>query len=97
MHKVTQARNQISPLLDQLITELDADGAATQKAYFNRVRGHLSGATDELELTATIVELSSCTAMGFKLSNTADAILARILEKVSTLIDVLEGETPSIH
>lgn len=97
MHKVTVARNQIGPLLDQLISELDAEGSATQKAYFNRIRGRLYGAHDEWELTTPIIELTSSPAIGFPLSQTADAILRRILQKASSMIADLEGTTPRIH
>ena len=97
MENVTVARNLICPLLDQLICELEADGCATQKAYFSRVRSYLSDAADDLELTESIRELTSCTAIGFQLSGTADVLLNRILQKVSALIDDLEGVTPNIH
>ena len=97
MQRVTLAKNQISPLLDQLITELDAEGYATQKAYFARIRGRFANASDDMDLTATIVELSSGSAIGFRLPNTADVLMNRILEKVSLLIADLEGSEPRLH
>ena len=41
MHRATQARNAIAPLLDQLIVQLDAEGRASQRAYFARIRRSL--------------------------------------------------------
>ena len=93
----TLAKNQISPLLDQLITELEAEGCATQKAYFARIRGRFANAHDDLDLSTTIVGLSSGTAIGFQLPSTADVLLNRILEKVAVMIVELEGSTPDLH
>ena len=97
MHKVTLARTQIGPLLDQLIHELDAEGCATQRAYFARIRGRLNGAHDEWELATPIIELTSSPAIGFQLSQTADAILRRILQKAAPMIRDMEGVIPDIH
>lgn len=97
MEKVTVARNEIGPLLDELIVQLEAEGSATQKAHFNRIRGRLHQAHDEWDLTTPIIELSSCTAMGFRFSQTADALVHRILEKAQVLVDELEGEPPRMH
>ena len=55
MQKVTQARNKICPLLDELIVQLDAEGSATQKAHFNRIRGRIYQASDPWELTDPIM------------------------------------------
>ena len=97
MEKATFARNQICPLLDQLILELDAEGSSTQKAYFCRVRGHLDHAADDFELATPILELSSSLAIGFQFSNTANVLVARIQEKAEELVRALEGVTPNIH
>ena len=88
-HTVTAARNEIGPLLDELILQLDVEGSATHKAHFARIRGHLYGASDDWELTAPIIELSSCQAMGFRFSQTADALIHRILQKTATLVRVV--------
>ncbi|MEM7001318.1 MAG: hypothetical protein AAF529_11065 [Pseudomonadota bacterium] len=85
MQKVTIARNQLSPLLDALIAQLEADGRSSQKAYFARVRGNLNGANDEWDLGASMVEISSGNAMGFELPPAADALMQRLLEKISQL------------
>ena len=97
-HKLhTQARNEIGPLLDRLIVELDAEGSATQKAHFKRIRSNLYGADNEFGLTTPIIELSSCMAMGFRFSSTADALVMRILKKTEALVAELAGTTPRIH
>jgi hypothetical protein len=97
MQYVTAARNEIGPLLDELITQLGEEGSATQKAHFNRIRGRLYGAHHPWDLTTPIIELSSCVAMGFQFSTTADALVTRILEKAQVLTRELEGMTPEIH
>jgi hypothetical protein len=97
MQKPTVARNEIGPLLDELIVQLDEEGSATQRAHFNRIRGRLYRAHNEWELTTPIIELSSCVAMGFRFSKTADALIARILQKTSDLVRELEGIDPDIH
>jgi hypothetical protein len=97
MHNTTTARNSISPLLDELITQLEEEGSATQKAHFKRIRGSLNGASDAWELTQPIIELSSCVAMGFRFSQTADALIVRILQKTADVVRELEGSQPPIH
>jgi len=97
MHHTTAARNEIGPLLDQLIRQLDAEGSATQKAHFKRIRVHLYGAHDNLDLTQSMIELATCTAMGFRFSNTADALVNRILTKTIDMVTALEGIRPVVH
>jgi hypothetical protein len=89
MRHTTTARNQISPLLDQLILQLDAEGRATQRAFFARIRRSLDGARYDLELASSIRELTSSTAVGFRFSNDADALIVRILEKADALAEDL--------
>ena len=97
MHKVTNARNEITPLLDELINQLDAEGSQTHCAHFHRIRRHLNHASDAWELASPIIELSTCTAMCFRFSSTADALVERILEKARVLSRELEGVKPEIH
>lgn len=85
MASTTQARNQIGPLLDQLINQLDVEGSATQRAYFARIRRSLYGARHSWDLATPIRELATTTAVGFKFSNDADALIHRILEKAEAL------------
>jgi len=89
MRHTTTARNQISPLLDQLILQLDAEGSATQRAFFARIRRSLDVARYDLELASSIRELTSSTAVGFRFSNDADALIVRILEKADALAEDL--------
>lgn len=97
LQKVTVARNQISPLLDQLIFELDAEGSSTQKAFFTRVRGHLDLAHDDEDLNTSIIELSASLALGFQFSHTANVLIERIDEKVKEIIKAMEGVEPRYH
>lgn len=97
MHHATAARNELGPLLDQLIVQLEQEGSATQQAHFKRIRGHLYGANDALDLTQSIIELSTCVAMGFRFSHTADALVNRILSKTADLVRELDGIKPVVH
>ena len=97
MHHATAARNELGPLLDQLINQLGQEGSATQQAHFQRIRGHLYGANDALQLTQSIIELSTCVAMGFRFSHTADALVSRILSKTAELVRELDGIQPTVH
>ena len=89
MASTTEVRNQIGPLLDRLIIQLDHEGSATQRAYFARIRRSLYGARHDWDLATPIRELSTTSAVGFKFSSDADALIARILEKAATLAEEL--------
>jgi hypothetical protein len=97
MHKVTLARNEISPLLDRLILQLEAEGRLTQRAHFRRIQRRIEVAHNEWDLTPPIIDLTSASAMGFKFSSTADALVARILDKTKVLVDALTGESLTRH
>ena len=90
MRLTTAARNAIGPLLDQLIKQLDVEGRATQRAHFDRIRRCLYGAQFEAELTRPILDLSTSTAVGFRFSTEADALINRILEKAEALAKELD-------
>ncbi|MEJ2090034.1 MAG: hypothetical protein P8Y69_16505 [Gammaproteobacteria bacterium] len=90
MGKTTEARNAIGPLLDQLIFQLDCEGSMTQRAHFARIRQSLYLARSESDLAKPILALTTSSAVGFKFSTDADALVTRILEKLATL----EAEPP---
>lgn len=85
MGKTTEARNAIGPLLDQLILQLDCEGSMTQRAHFDRIRRSLYLARSESDLAKPILALTTSTAVGFKFSTDADALVSRILEKLADL------------
>lgn len=89
-------RNEISPLLDRLIAQLDVEGSATQRAYFARIHRSLLLARHDLEIATPILELSTTTAVGFRFSSDADVLITRILEKAEHLAAELET-FPQIH
>jgi len=97
MASTTEVRNQIGPLLDRLISQLDHEGSATQCAYFARIRRSLYGARHDWDLATPIRELSTTTAVGFKFSSDADALIVRILEKAAALADELEERANVRH
>ena len=90
MQRSTVARNAIGPLLDQLIVQLECEGRATQRAYFNRIRRSLNTARHDVELATPIQELNSTTAVGFEFSEESDALIRRILEKASELGELFD-------
>lgn len=97
MRHTTEARNQISPLLDRLIHQLDEEGSATQRAFFDRIRRSLDHARYDLELATSIRELTSSTAVGFRFSNDADVLIARIVEKAEELAEELTAPPQTRH
>lgn len=97
MQRTTSARNEIAPLLDRLIHQLGAEGSATQRAYFLRIRRQLDRASHEAELLMPIRELTSTPAVGFSFSSDAGALMARILEKADELGRDLDFMPPRLH
>ncbi len=95
--QTTAVRNEIGPLLDRLIAQLDVEGSATQRAYFARIRRSLRLATHELEIATPILELSTTTAVGFTFSTDADVLITRILEKAEQVVAELEYPFPTMH
>lgn len=97
MERATSIRNELGPLLDRLITQLDAEGSATQRAYFARIRRGLEQAHHDTELVTSIRELYCTPAVGFSFSNDASPLIDRILEKAEKLARDLEGEWQTRH
>lgn len=97
MSSSTEVRNQIGPLLDRLISQLDHEGSATQRAYFARIRSSLYQARHDWDLATPIRELSTTTAVGFRFSSDADALIARILEKADALAAEIDRPPPARH
>jgi hypothetical protein len=97
MRRSTVARNEIEPLLDRLLDQLESEGSATQRAYFMRIRRSLASATDEVSLTTPIVALSTSPVVGFRFSSDADVLIRRIVEKAAQLGAELHPPTPRLH
>lgn len=97
MERATSIRNELGPLLDRLITQLDAEGSATQRAYFARIRRCLEQAHQDTELVTSIRELYCTSAVGFSFSTDATPLIDRILEKAEVLARDLEGEWQPRH
>ena len=97
MAKTTEARNAIGPLLDQLILQLDGEGSMTQRRHFARIRRSLYLAKTEPDLARPILALSTSTAVGFKFSSDADALVARIIEKLEALEAELPETSDTVH
>jgi len=97
MGKTTEARNAIGPLLDQLILQLDWEGSMTQRAHFDRIRRSLYLARSESDLANPILALSTSSAVGFKFSNDADALVNRILEKLANFDDEIPTADVVVH
>lgn len=95
--RATSIRNELGPLLDRLILQLDAEGSATQRAYFTRIRRSLETAHYDTELVASIRDLYCTPAVGFSFSHDASPLLDRILEKAERLARDLEGAWQPRH
>jgi len=97
MQKSTAARNAISPLLEQLIRQLNAEGHSTQCACFARIRRDLDRAQDELALVTPIRALSTYQAVGFHFSNDVEPLMQRIREKAEQLSQQSIARQPTLH
>ena len=97
MRPSTAARNAISPLLSQLIRQLNAEGHTTKGAYFTRIQHDLDGADDELALLVPIRALSTSSVVGFELSDDADLLLQRIADKANHIAADLDARDPVRH
>jgi hypothetical protein len=97
MERATSVRNELGPLLDSLISQLDAEGSATQRAYFARIRRCLEQADQDTEVVTSIRDLYCTSAVGFSFSSDATPLIDRILEKAERLARDLEGEWQPRH
>ena len=89
------ARNEIEPLLSELIRQLSAEGRATEQAIYRCIRKSLRNASNACELTRPFTDLSTMAQVRPNESGDASVLLARILEKARTL--VLPNEAPLVH
>jgi hypothetical protein len=96
VQRTTSVRNEIAPLLDRLIHQLGAEGSATQRAYFLRIRRELDRARHEADMLTPIRELTSTTAVGFSFSSDASVLISRILEKAEELGRDLDFMAPKL-
>ena len=97
MHPVTAARNQLDPLLGALIDQLGDEGQATQQAFFSRIRGSIRSATDEVDLAAPFMELSTTAFVGFEFSPDAGVLIERILEKAEYIAQAFSDSDAQAH
>lgn len=93
----TLARNELGPLLEQLICQLGKEGRTTHRAYFDRIRRSLDCAQDEEMLAQPIIALTTCNAVGIELSDDAEPLHQRIVEKAALMITLLENAQPPSH
>lgn len=89
------ARNEIEPLLSELIRQLSVEGRATEQAIYRRIRKSLCDASNACELSRSFTDLSTMAQVRPNESGDASVLLARILEKAGIL--VLPVETPLVH
>ena len=89
------ARNEIEPLLAELIRQLSAEGRATEQAIYQRIRKSLCEARDSCDLSRPLNDLSTMSQVRLRSSGDTDVLLARILEKAEQL--ALPDESPLIH
>ncbi|MFK7915758.1 MAG: hypothetical protein AB8B93_17710 [Pseudomonadales bacterium] len=92
----TLARNELAPLLEQLILQLGKEGRSTHRAYFDRIRRSLNRAQDEVMLAVPIIALSSGNAVGIELSADAEPLHQRIVEKAVAMVTLLDT-APNIY
>lgn len=93
----TVARNELSPLLEELIRQLREEGKATEHACFSRIKQRLECAQDDTALAASIVALSTTTAVGFARSDVSKTLLNRIVEKATRVSSRLDQRQGTLH
>jgi len=97
MQAITDARNQLDPLLEALASQLADEGQSTQQAFFNRIRAAIQRAQDEVDLAGPFMELSTTAFVGFEFSPDAAALIDRILEKAETIADSFSNADEESH
>ena len=97
MDQVTNARNEIEPLLTQLIQQLGSEGRATEMAVYTRIQRYLRSAKHNHELARPFSDLSTTANVCFTVPGEANILLERIIEKVEVLVRELENQTGAIH
>ena len=90
------ARNEIEPLLSELIRQLSAAGRATEQAIFVRIRQRLCEAQSPAELLRPINDLSTMAGMRRDAPNDAGLLLDRILEKAAPFY-LQPDASPIVH
>ena len=93
----TVARNELTPLLEELIRQLEEEGRATEHACFRRIKRRLECARDDTALVASIVALSTTEAVGFARSEASKPLLSRIVEKAALVSSQLELPRSRLH
>ena len=97
MDHVTNARNEIEPLLTQLIRQLGIEGRATEVAVYSRIQHYLRSAKHKHELARPFSDLSTTANVCFTLPGEANILLERIIEKAKVLVREMENQTGAIH
>ncbi len=95
MNPVT-ARNEIEPLLSELIRQLSVEGRATERAIYQRIRKSLCAARNPCELARPFNDLSTMAGVRADPCGDLDVLLARILEKAEQLA-LAPDDSPVIH
>lgn len=97
MQAITDARNQLDPLLAALATQLGEEGQSTQQAFFNRIRTAIQHAQDEVDLAGPFMELSTTAFVGFEFSPSAAVLIDRILEKAENIAESFSNTDEASH
>ena len=93
----TIARNALSPLLEELIEQLQAEGRSTEHACFRRIKVRLDRARDDTVLEASLTALAGTDAVGFQHSAESQALLLRLIEKAGSLAATLADNPDALH
>ena len=97
MDHVTNARNEIEPLLTQLIRQLGIEGRATEMAVYSRIQHYLRSAKHNHELARPFSDLSTTANVCFTLPGEANILLERIIEKAEILVCEMENQSGVTH
>ena len=85
------ARDELLPLLEQLVDLVRAENEIEQAAFFVRIRDGIAHADDPDDLMGPFMELSTSAFRGYFYSPVATLLIDRILERAQTLSTTLSA------
>jgi hypothetical protein len=97
MDALEQARSQLIPLLVALDAELEQDGDAELRAFFDRILRMLQRASDLEDLAGPFMELSTCAFRGFRPRLAAAALIDALLATAQAISHTLSAPAETRH
>ena len=91
------AREELMPLLEQLLELVRAENEVDQAAFFGRIREGIAHTDEPDDLMGPFMELSMSAFKGFFYSPVATLLIDRILERAQTLSTTLSASDDAMQ